>query len=87
MHLGNLLQSEGGIAVAGPVQIVPVRRRVAAQPPGPSAPPSAGLPARDPAAAAAAAAVLGLGGVTSRGHVAAAAVAATAATEASRAAR
>lgn len=85
MHLGNLLQSEGGVAVAGPMQIVPVRRGVAAQPPGPSAPPAAGRPARGSAAAAAAAAaaeVLGLGGITSRSHVAAAA----AGTEASRAA-
>lgn len=87
MHLGNLLQSEGGVAVAGPVQIVPVQRGVAAQPPGPSAPPAASRPTRGPAAAAAAAAVLGLGGVTSRGHVAAAAAAAAAGTEASRAAR
>lgn len=86
MHLGNLLQSEGGVAVAGPVQIVPVRRSVAAQPPGPSAPPAASRPPRSPAAAAAAAAVLGLRGVTSRSHVASAAAAA-AATEASRAAR
>lgn len=83
MHLGNLLQSEGGVAVAGPVQIVPVRRGVAAQSPGPSAPPAAGRPARGPAAAAAA--VLGFRGVTSRGHVAAAAAAAG--TEVSRAAR
>lgn len=60
MHLGNLLQSEGGVAVAGPVQIVPVRRG-AMRSPGPSAPPAAGLPAQGP------------GGVTSRGHVAAAA--------------
>lgn len=60
MHLGNLLQSEGGVAVAGPVQIVPVRRG-AVRSPGPSAPPAAGLPAQGP------------GGVTSRGHVAAAA--------------
>lgn len=60
MHLGNLLQSEGGVAVAGPVQTVPVRRG-AVRSPGPSAPPAAGLPAQGP------------GGVTSRGHVAAAA--------------
>lgn len=60
VHLGNLLQSEGGVAVAGPVQIVPVRRG-AVRSPGPSAPPAAGLPAQGP------------GGVTSRGHVAAAA--------------
>lgn len=60
VHLGNLLQSEGGVAVAGPVQIVPVRNG-AVRSPGPSAPPAAGLPAQGP------------GGVTSRGHVAAAA--------------
>lgn len=83
MHLGNLLQSEGGVAVAGPVQIVPVPHGTAAQSPGPPAPPATGRPARGPAAAAATAAVLELGGVTSRGHVAAAA----AGTEASRAAR
>lgn len=65
MHLGNLLQSEGGVAVAGPVQIVPVRRGVAAQTPGSSAPPASGRPARGPAAAAAAAVILGLRGVTS----------------------
>jgi hypothetical protein len=83
MHLGNLLQSEGGVAVAGPVQIVPVQSG-AAQSPGPSAPPAASRPAQGPAAAATTAtAVLALGGVTSRGHVAAAA----AGTEASRAAR
>lgn len=60
MHLGNLLQSEGSVAVAGPVQIVPVRHG-AMRSSGPSAPPAAGLPAQGP------------GGVTSRGHVAAAA--------------
>lgn len=60
VHLGNLLQSEGGVAVAGPVQIVPVRRG-AVRSPGPSAPPAAGLPAQGP------------GGITSRSHVAAAA--------------
>lgn len=90
MHLGNLLQSEGGVAVAGPVQIVPVRRGSTAQHPRPSAPPTSSRPARGTdaaAAAAAAAAVLGLGDVTSRGHVAAAAAAAAAGTEASRAAR
>lgn len=82
MHLGNLLQSEGGVAVAGPVQIVRVQRGAAAHPRGPSASPAARRPAWGPAAAAVA--VQSLGSASRRGHVAAADPAGTEACPAAR---